>query len=246
MSKKKGVLLLLLTVWVCFCLVWFFVIYKKEEKKTGEGLSVKAPLQNPAATVSGYTNEVNIADSSTASIRLAADTIITDVKQAAVVATVNNTTPQEKTPDKQPDAGTVTDSSKPINNTGVKNKLSNTTASGSLGKKKVSVYYFYPNSDKKIKKISQKILAKLQSYPKLDGSTKITITGHTDFTGSAAYNYNLGLQRAERIKRLLIKRGIAAERIVVLSKGEEQPVTSNKTPKGRAKNRRVEIDITTS
>lgn len=247
MSKKKGILLLLLTIWVCFCLVWFFIIYKKEEKKAGENLSAKAPLQNPVATVSGSTNKVTIIDSNTAGITKVADTFITDVKQETVVAPVNNT-PLAETINKQTAAAAVPDSSiKPAAyNAEAKDEIPHTTVSDNLDKKKISIYYFHQNSDKKIKKYSQKVLGKLQSYIQLNGSTKITITGHTDFIGPAAYNYHLGLQRAERIKRLLIKRGIAADRIVVLSKGEEQPVTSNKTSNGRAKNRRVEINITAS
>jgi outer membrane protein OmpA-like peptidoglycan-associated protein len=244
MSKKKSVLLILLTVWVCFCMVWFFVIYKKEEKKSEEGLSAKGLVKNPVGTVSGTTDKIINADSGTAAINLA-DTDVTDVKQQAVAATDSNNLPAENF-NKQPAAVTAKDRSMQVLNAQAKNKIPDTTAPANWDKKKLSVYYFYPNSDKKIKNFSRKILAKLQQYPALEGSAKITITGHTDYTGPAAYNYHLGLQRAERIKRLLVKRGIAAERIIILSKGEEQPVTSNKTAQGRAKNRRVEINFTLS
>jgi OmpA-OmpF porin, OOP family len=222
MSKKKSVLLLLLAGWVCFCMVWFFFIYKKEEKKSEEGLSAKGQVKSPAGNVSGTTDKIKNTNSGIADINLA-DTTVTDVKQQS-----------------------AEDRSTPVLIAQAKNKIPDTAAPVNWDKKKVSVYYFYPNSDKKIKNFSIKILAKLQQYPALDGSAKITITGHTDYTGPAAYNYHLGLQRAERIKRLLVKRGIAAERIIVLSKGEEQPVTSNKTAQGRAKNRRVEINFTLS
>jgi outer membrane protein OmpA-like peptidoglycan-associated protein len=241
MSKKKSVLLLLLAGWVCFCMVWFFFIYKKEEKKSEEGLSAKGQVKSPVDTVSGTTDKIKNTNSGTADINLA-DTTITDVKQQAAVAT----DPLTEDFNKQSAAGSAEDSSTTVLNAQAKNKIPDTTAPANWDKKKLSVYYFYPNSDKKIKNFSRKILAKLQQYPVLEGSAKITITGHTDYTGPAAYNYHLGLQRAERIKRLLVKRGIAAERIIVLSKGEEQPVTSNKTPQGRAKNRRVEINFTLS
>jgi outer membrane protein OmpA-like peptidoglycan-associated protein len=177
---------------------------------------------------------------------MVADATIADVKQQAVVTTDTNK-PLPENFNNQPSAVNAKDSSTPpVLNIQAKNKIPDISASANLDKKKVSVCYFYPNSNKKVKNFSQKIMAKLQQYPVLDGSAKIIITGHTDYIGSAAYNYNLGLQRAERIKRLLVKRGVAAERIIVLSKGEEQPVTSNKTPKGRAKNRRVEINFTLS
>ena len=67
--------------------------------------------------------------------------------------------------------------------------------------------------------------------------------GHTDSIGSAAYNQKLSVRRAESVKAYLVSKGIAANRIYTEGKGEKQPVASNKTKEGRAKNRRVEIEV---
>lgn len=67
--------------------------------------------------------------------------------------------------------------------------------------------------------------------------------GHTDSIGSDAYNQKLSVRRAESVKAYLVTRGVAPNRIYTEGKGEKQPVASNKTRDGRAKNRRVEIEV---
>jgi OOP family OmpA-OmpF porin len=67
--------------------------------------------------------------------------------------------------------------------------------------------------------------------------------GHTDSIGSDAYNQKLSVRRAESIKAYLTSKGVPANRIYTEGKGEKQPVASNKTKEGRAKNRRVEIEV---
>ncbi len=69
----------------------------------------------------------------------------------------------------------------------------------------------------------------------------VTIVGHTDSKGTAAFNQRLGLERAEHVRDLLVGRGVAAARVRVLSEGSASPVTSNETEEGRSRNRRVEI-----
>jgi OOP family OmpA-OmpF porin len=71
----------------------------------------------------------------------------------------------------------------------------------------------------------------------------IVATGHTDSIGKPAYNQKLGLRRAQAVKDYMVTQGIPAEKITVDSKGETQPVASNKTKEGRAKNRRVEVEF---
>lgn len=70
---------------------------------------------------------------------------------------------------------------------------------------------------------------------------KIAIEGHTDSSGSAAYNRELSRQRAEAVRQALVERGIASNRIEVRALGEEFPVATNDTDAGRQLNRRVEI-----
>ncbi|SAI68199.1 outer membrane protein A [Bordetella ansorpii] len=67
--------------------------------------------------------------------------------------------------------------------------------------------------------------------------------GHTDSIGSDAYNQKLSERRAASVKSYLVSKGIDPNRIYTEGKGEKQPVASNSTREGRAKNRRVEIEI---
>jgi adhesin transport system outer membrane protein len=67
--------------------------------------------------------------------------------------------------------------------------------------------------------------------------------GHTDGVGSDAYNQRLSLARANAVKAYLVSQGIDANRIKTEGRGKSQPVADNATAEGRAKNRRVEIDV---
>lgn len=69
----------------------------------------------------------------------------------------------------------------------------------------------------------------------------VRIVGHTDSTGSDAVNDPLSLRRAESVRNYLTDRGVGAGRIEVAGRGSREPVASNDTAEGRAKNRRVEI-----
>lgn len=75
-------------------------------------------------------------------------------------------------------------------------------------------------------------------------NTEVMITvGHTDSIGSPEYNQKLSVRRAEAVKAYLVTKGIDASRIYTEGKGETQPVADNKTQEGRAKNRRVTIEV---
>ena len=71
----------------------------------------------------------------------------------------------------------------------------------------------------------------------------IIAVGHTDATGSDAYNQKLSVKRAETVKAYLVSKGIQKNRVYTEGKGEKQPVADNKTSAGRSKNRRVEIEV---
>src|SRR5215831_4732382 len=71
----------------------------------------------------------------------------------------------------------------------------------------------------------------------------LEIQGHTDSTGSEAYNMQLGHDRAEAVRRYLNKQGVALNRMSTISYGASEPVESNKTKDGRAKNRRVVVIV---
>jgi outer membrane protein OmpA-like peptidoglycan-associated protein len=82
----------------------------------------------------------------------------------------------------------------------------------------------------------------LQRYP----DTTVQVIGHTDSTGSAAYNQDLSERRAQAVAGILTGAGTPPARIRAYGRGEDQPVASNATVEGRAANRRVEIVITPS
>ena len=71
----------------------------------------------------------------------------------------------------------------------------------------------------------------------------IIAVGHTDSVGSDIYNQKLSVRRSEAVKAYLVSKGIEKNRVYTEGKGEKQPVADNKTAEGRAKNRRVEIEV---
>lgn len=71
----------------------------------------------------------------------------------------------------------------------------------------------------------------------------VIAVGHTDSVGKDAYNQKLSVKRAEAVKAYLVSKGIEKNRVYTEGKGEAQPVADNKTGSGRAKNRRVEIEV---
>lgn len=83
------------------------------------------------------------------------------------------------------------------------------------------------------------IAGNLQRYP----DSTVIVTGHTDSTGTAAYNQGLSERRADAVGAVLISAGVPPRRIVARGAGQSQPIASNETAVGRAQNRRVEITI---
>ena len=71
----------------------------------------------------------------------------------------------------------------------------------------------------------------------------VIVVGHTDSVGTDAYNQKLSQRRAEAVKAYLVSLGVAKNRIYTEGKGESQPTADNKTAAGRAKNRRVEVEV---
>jgi OOP family OmpA-OmpF porin len=80
---------------------------------------------------------------------------------------------------------------------------------------------------------------------KLQGmNTEVMVTvGHTDSVGSDKYNQKLSMRRAEAVKAYIVSKGVDASRVYTEGKGESQPMADNKTAAGRAKNRRVTVEV---
>ncbi|MEJ6005099.1 OmpA family protein [Paucibacter sp. AS339] len=98
--------------------------------------------------------------------------------------------------------------------------------------------------DKSVLKTEAK--AKLDDlYSKTNGLNLevIIAVGHTDSVGSDDYNQKLSVRRAEAVKAYLVSKGAEKNRVYTEGKGEKAPVADNKTAEGRAKNRRVEIEV---
>jgi OOP family OmpA-OmpF porin len=80
-------------------------------------------------------------------------------------------------------------------------------------------------------------------------NVRVTVEGHTDSIGSDAYNQRLSERRARAVKQYLVSKGVAADRLETVGKGEKEPVAPNTkpdgkdNPEGRAMNRRAELKV---
>jgi outer membrane protein OmpA-like peptidoglycan-associated protein len=79
----------------------------------------------------------------------------------------------------------------------------------------------------------------LERYP----NTVVHVVGHTDSVGSDSYNTQLSQQRAASVVKYFASRGIPADRLVTVGRGEAEPRATNDTEAGRQLNRRVEIYV---
>lgn len=76
-----------------------------------------------------------------------------------------------------------------------------------------------------------------------DRVVDVKVVGHTDSSGSEAYNQALSVRRATTVRDYLASKGVPASLMSVSGMGESSPVASNATKEGRAENRRVEVSI---
>lgn len=94
-----------------------------------------------------------------------------------------------------------------------------------------------------VKPEGKKLLDQVVAQQKAIKLETIIAIGHTDSIGSDAYNQGLSERRAAAVKAYLVTQGIDANRITASGKGKSQPIADNKTAAGRAKNRRVDVEI---
>jgi outer membrane protein OmpA-like peptidoglycan-associated protein len=102
---------------------------------------------------------------------------------------------------------------------------------------------YYMSGKDVIQKVSYPKLDIVVKVLKADPALQISIEGHTDNKGKPETNLKLSAKRAQAVKNYLIKKGIAESRITAQGFGDSKPITTNATPQGRAKNRRVELHL---
>lgn len=91
--------------------------------------------------------------------------------------------------------------------------------------------------------VGRAILDEMDAAIKKIGASKLQLIGHTDSSGSREANVALSLARATAVRSYLIEKGIPAGSLTAHGAGADKPVSSNDTPEGRAKNRRIEFRL---
>ena len=95
------------------------------------------------------------------------------------------------------------------------------------------------NINEKSRQTLDKLVSVLKEYP----DTNVLVAGYTDSVGKDAYNLGLSQRRAQAVTSYFTSKGLPAKRFTTKWYGEQNPVASNDTPEGRAKNRRVNVVI---
>jgi len=78
---------------------------------------------------------------------------------------------------------------------------------------------------------------------KADPKMNVSVIGYTDTLGAVSYNMDLSIKRANAVKTFLVADSIGQERLTIEGRGAAEPVATNTTAAGRARNRRVEIVV---
>lgn len=91
--------------------------------------------------------------------------------------------------------------------------------------------------------LGRAILDEMAAAIKQIGTPKVQVIGHTDSSGNRQANVALSLARANTVRTYLSEKGIPADSLTAIGAGPDRPVTSNDTPEGRAKNRRIEFKL---
>lgn len=102
---------------------------------------------------------------------------------------------------------------------------------------------FFPEDSAELSTPTKRALQQIAGVIKQYEKTVVHIVGHTDSRGAAAYNQKLSENRAEAVAAYLVSQGVDPARLMTAGRGESEPIASNETKAGRARNRRVDIVI---
>jgi len=108
---------------------------------------------------------------------------------------------------------------------------------------KITLLIKFENNSAEIVPESYHIMQKYADFLIKYTSYSANIVGYTDSKGSSKYNQNLSEKRANRIKEMLIQKGVDRSKVSATGKGEANPIADNTTAEGRAKNRRIEAEL---
>ncbi len=102
----------------------------------------------------------------------------------------------------------------------------------------------FPSGSKVINAAGKDAIGKLARVLKDNGDIAITVEGHTDTDGDAAFNWDLSVGRATSVVKVLTAAGLDPKRITAAGRGQYFPIAPNTTSEGKAQNRRTEIILT--
>lgn len=105
------------------------------------------------------------------------------------------------------------------------------------------VFFFASNDSSLTLKAQQQLRALAETVGKMYAEYELRVVGHTDSRGEADYNKRLGQRRAESVADFLVANGLKASWVQAMSMGEQAPLATNQTDPGRARNRRVEVQV---
>ncbi|MBE3087173.1 MAG: OmpA family protein [Bacteroidetes bacterium] len=136
-----------------------------------------------------------------------------------------------------------------ISNVSVKNANTADSLPNTLAGKPVTIpknlfiYFAFDKSEFNFDAVTDKYVNESNEYLDQNSQARLSITGHTDAIGSDEYNQTLGYRRAQSVQHFFENKGLPANKIIIESKGEKEPVDDNNTTSGRANNRRTAITI---
>ncbi len=191
----------------------------------GKLLEIVGLYSKDEAPPSGFTN-MGLARAAKIKERLLAEVPGIDPEKIAVTSRLVNESPDARTAKFVASEFNIKD--KPKDDTVEIVEVDNT----------ITILFPYAKSVKEPSPQVDEYLEKLAKRLKLTEET-VVITGHTDDSGTVAFNQSLGMARAKHIQDILIAKGIKKERLSISSKGELEPVADNTTEEGSRLNRRV-------